>query len=976
MSKKRVHELAKEFGLENRDALLRLQAAGIEAKTHSSSVYEEEARAVLQRAEMPESHDSDEAKRRPGMMIVRKKPAAPSPAETQILHIEQEPLVVAKVETPTVFHPEVEELPVVETHVSVEAPPKPLREVDVELPPARRVSSSSTYFAKPLVDAAPRVQETELAGDVADADAGQPVERLDSPPEAPIEAKNDTTAVAQGKAGVIKRPSGAIVVRMIDREKLMERLPQGRRNGPAGASATSRVGMAGAARAATGPRTGTGVTRSGGASAGSTRGAPGSGPAGQRFGRVTELKVVHDPFRGGREMVPAAGGAPASRKPRGAPGGGDAARRGGPGGAPGAGGRPGQGGGRPARRDDRERGGAPSRLRRKKRGMSDSARSAPATMPKLENRVLRMKETIVVGELAQQLGVKVSDVIRKLMMLDIMASQNQSINFETAQVVAEEYEYRIESSAFVVADAIAGDEADKGLEENLKPRPPVVTVMGHVDHGKTSLLDAIRSTHVVKGEAGGITQHIGAYTVTLPDRGSVTFLDTPGHAAFTAMRARGAQATDIVVLVVAADDGVMPQTEEAIQHAQAAGVPIIVAVNKIDKPEANAERVMQELSRFGLISEAWGGETIFVQTSATKGIGIPELLESLIVQAEIMELKANPDCRADGLVIEAELSKGLGPVATILVQHGTLRRGDHVVVGEASGRVRAMVNHEGKTLDAVGPSGAVEITGLDLVPNAGDSVNVVDSAETAKRIVEHRRQQRELAGTGSSAARTLEDLMKRMKDTDVRELKIVLKADVQGSLEATKAALLKLSTDEVKVSVLYAGVGGIRESDITLAGASGGIVVGFGVRPDGNARAIAEREGVDVRTYTIIYQLVDEVKLAMEGLLTPESREKVVGRAEVREIFSISKVGTIAGSRVVEGKAQRSAKVRLLRDNVQVYAGTISSLKHFKDDAREVERGNECGIGLENFNDIKPGDVVEFYIIEQIARTLGAATAS
>jgi translation initiation factor IF-2 len=517
---------------------------------------------------------------------------------------------------------------------------------------------------------------------------------------------------------------------------------------------------------------------------------------------------------------------------------------------------------------------------------------------------------------------------------------------------------------------VAADADEKQLQ-----RPPVVTVMGHVDHGKTSLLDAIRKSRVAVGEAGGITQHIGAYSVPVKGKGTVTFLDTPGHAAFTSMRARGAQVTDLVVLVVAADDGVMPQTEEAIRHAQAAKVPIIVAVNKIDKPEANADRVMQELTKFELLPEAWGGDTLYVNTSATKGTGIDELLETILLQSEVLELTANPDRPAIGVVVEAQLDKGRGPVATVLVQQGTLKRGDAIVVGCASGKLRAMMDDTGKLLDSAGPSTAVEVTGLDAVPDAGDTLNVVESAEVAREVAGHRVNQRrtqEQVGGNMS----LEDLMRRMQGQAGLELKIVLKADVQGSVEAVRGALLKLATDEVKVNVIYGGVGAIKESDIMLAAASGGIVLGFGVRPDTNARIISEREGVEVRTYTIIYEAIDDVRRAMEGLLTPESREKVVGRAEVRDLFKVSKVGTIGGSRVLEGKAMRSARVRVLRDSVQIYEGKVSSLRHFKNDVREVDTGLECGIGVEGYNDLKAGDVIEFFTIEEVARTLSPAAGA
>jgi translation initiation factor IF-2 len=560
------------------------------------------------------------------------------------------------------------------------------------------------------------------------------------------------------------------------------------------------------------------------------------------------------------------------------------------------------------------------------------------------------------------------------MALGTMVTQNQSIDFDTAVLMAGEFEYTVDSVAFTEDAHLETPEAAEE-EANLVSRPPVVTVMGHVDHGKTSLLDAIRKARVASGEAGGITQHIGAYQVKVGNKGTVTFLDTPGHAAFTNMRARGAQVTDIVILVVAADDGVMPQTEEAIKHAQAAKVPIIVAVNKIDRPDANADRVMQELSKYDLVPEAWGGETLFVNTSATKGTGVKELLDAVLLQAEVLELKANPQRGAIGVVVEAQLDRGRGPVATVLIQQGTLKRGDAIVVGSCSGKLRAMMDDQGRQLKTAGPSAAVEVTGLDAVPEAGDTLHAAETPEAARQIAEHRMGLKRTADQASGGAMSLEDLMKKMDSVTNLELKVVLKADVQGSVEAVKGALIKLSTEEVKVNVIYGGVGAIKESDIMLAAASGGLVLGFGVRPDSKARAIAEREGVEVRTYNIIYEAVDDITRAMEGLLTPESREKIVGRAEVREVFKVSKVGVIGGCRVVEGKAQRSARVRLLRDSVQVYDGKVSSLRSFKNDAREVDAGAECGVGVEGYNDVKVGDVIEFYSVEEVARTLSAPTA-
>jgi translation initiation factor IF-2 len=589
-----------------------------------------------------------------------------------------------------------------------------------------------------------------------------------------------------------------------------------------------------------------------------------------------------------------------------------------------------------------------------------------------------MRETISLQDFAHELGVKINEVMQKLVRLGVMTSMNGSIDFDTAQLLAHEFEFTVESVAFEEGDIIENEDAAEKAEkaEDLASRPPVVTVMGHVDHGKTSLLDAIRKTKVAAGEAGGITQHIGAYSVKVKGKGSVTFLDTPGHAAFTEMRARGAQATDIVILVVAADDGVMPQTEEAIRHAQAAQVPIIVALNKADKPEATPERVMQALTKYELVPEAWGGETQMLPTSATKGTGIQELLDAILLQAEMLELKANPKRSASGVVIEAKLDKGKGVIATVLVKNGTLHQGDAIVVGNAYGKVRAMTNDEGRQLKDAGPSAAVEVTGLDQVPDAGDALNVVENAEAAREVAEHRREQSRTADMATGPKMSLEDLMAKMKGGETLEQKIVLKADVKGSVEALTDALLKMATNEVKVNVIYGGVGAITESDINLASTSKGIIVGFNVRPDSNARAIAEREGVEIRVYKIIYEVLDDVRKAMEGLLAPEAKEKVVGHAEVREIFKITKVGTIAGCKVVDGKAVRSARVRVVRDNVPLFEGKVASLKHFKNDAREVEAGLECGVSVEGFNDLKPEDVIEFFLVEEVARTLESAAAA
>ena len=550
------------------------------------------------------------------------------------------------------------------------------------------------------------------------------------------------------------------------------------------------------------------------------------------------------------------------------------------------------------------------------------------------------------------------------MAMGMMVSVNESVDYDTAYLVADEFGIKVEKEVVVtLEDRLFDETAD--AEEKLKPRAPVIVVMGHVDHGKTSLLDAIRHTNVTAGEAGGITQHIGAYRVAVGDR-DVTFLDTPGHAAFTAMRARGANLTDIAVLVVAADDGIMPQTVEAINHAKAAGVSIIVAINKIDRPGADPERVKTELTKYDLVPEEWGGDTICVPVSAIRGDGIKELLDMIILSADMLELKANPERPAKGVVIEARLDKGRGAVATLLVQNGTLHNGDIIIAGTAVGRVRVMTDDKGKKLSAAGPSVPVEIMGLSEVPEAGDMFNAVADERLARELAEQRRgkkKEEEQSGTKVS----LDDLFSQI-ESGVKNLNIIIKSDVQGSAEAVKSSLEKLSNDEVKVNVLHAVAGGITESDVMLASASNAIIIGFNVRPDKNTLDIAAREKVEIRTYRIIYECIEEIEAALKGMLAPQYKETVIGRAEVRNAIHVPSVGTIAGSYVQDGKVARNALVRVIRDSVVISEDKIASLKRFKDDAKEVLQGFECGIGLEKFNDIKVGDVLEAYVMEEIAR--------
>ena len=576
---------------------------------------------------------------------------------------------------------------------------------------------------------------------------------------------------------------------------------------------------------------------------------------------------------------------------------------------------------------------------------------------------VQIPEQITVGELALRLKATAAEVIKKLMALNVFASVNDTIDFDTASLVAMEFHAKVEKEVVVtIEERIIDDSEDE--DKNLVLRAPVVVVMGHVDHGKTSLLDAIRHTNVTATEAGGITQHIGAYQVKVGGR-DVTFLDTPGHEAFTTMRARGAQVTDIAVLVVAADDGIMPQTVEAIHHAKAANVSIIVAINKMDKPGANPQMVMEQLTKYEIVPEEWGGDTPCIPVSAVKGTGIKELLEMILLVADMKELKANPDRAAKGTVVEARLDKGRGPVATVLVQNGTLRTGDILVAGTTVGRVRAMTDENGRTIESAGPSVPVEITGLDDVPTGGDVLNVVSDERLGRELVEQRRAEQKEEKFNARTKVTRDNLFDQMKQGDMKELKIIVKADVQGSVEAVCQSLEKLGNDEVRIDVIHSGVGAVSESDVMLAAASNAIVVGFNVRPDPVAEENAKRDGVDLRLYRIIYDCIEEIEAAMKGMLAPKFREVALGKAEVREVYKITNVGIIAGSHVSTGKITRAAQIRIVRDGIVLAEDKIASLRRFKDDVKEVAEGYDCGIGLEKYSDIKEGDVFEAFMMEE-----------
>ncbi|WP_413578318.1 translation initiation factor IF-2 [Bdellovibrio sp. HCB290] len=607
---------------------------------------------------------------------------------------------------------------------------------------------------------------------------------------------------------------------------------------------------------------------------------------------------------------------------------------------------------------------------KKKKTVVEQGQKTQITTAAAHKRVVKVNNSMKLTDLAMAMGLKAPQLVKVMMKNGVMANMNTDLDFDTIALIVPEFGWEAQN-VFKTADDVATETAFGEMDAEKITRPPVVTIMGHVDHGKTSLLDAIRNADVAKGEAGGITQHIGAYSVKIEDGSLITFLDTPGHEAFTAMRTRGANATDIAVIVVAADDGMMPQTQESINHAKAAGVPIIVAVNKMDKPGANPDRIKQQLTELEIVPEEWGGNTIFVEVSALKKTGLKELLEQIKLLAEIGELKANPKRSGTGLVIEAKMEKGKGPVATLLVKDGTVGVGQYIVAGTMKGRVRSLTNDKGQRVESVGPGLPVEVLGLDGVPAAGDKFDIVKDEKTAEEMSTLRKEQALKAANVPAQKMSLDEIFSKVKSGDVKELAIVLKADVHGSLEAINGMLSKLVTPEVKVRVIHSAVGGINENDVTLANTSKGIVLGFNVRPDLGAQAKAKQLGVDIRTYSIVYELIDQMKAAMSGLLTPDMVEEVMGRAEVRNTFNVPKIGVIAGCFVLDGKVQRNNSIRLLRQDKIIFEGKISSLKRFKDDAKEVASGYECGIGIEGYNDVKVGDMMEAYIKKEVARELG-----
>ncbi len=923
MSKKRVYELAKDLGLENKELISRLEKIGIAVRSHSSTLEDSDLERIQSELLSPEPREVVE--QRIKSTVIRRR-AVRLPAE------EGKPEEAAKApqEEPPVAAAPPEE--VVRKEPAPEPPPPPPE------PPVR----TSIYRDRPAVELPPKpATPAEPAPQTAKPAGAMPQPTKPTEPAAKDDTAKPEMPAAERKAEPEKKPLPETVQKtpVLEKKPLPVRPPEHREIRPPQAEGQRRPPASPEAPRQAAPP-----------------------PFRKAFPGRPDLKIVKDvemPSRADKT------GRPEAEKPK---------KKGGK--APvevlmGETVAPRKKAliqklDRKGKRIEVERGDdRPSKWREEKKVAPVKMKKTEITTPKAIKRRIRVDEAITVGELAKRMGVKAGEVINKLIGMGLMVTINQAIDFDTATLIATDFGYQVESTQSEMDETLQKSEV---VPENLKPRAPVVTIMGHVDHGKTSLLDAIRETHVIDGEAGGITQAIGAYHVQIKGR-DIVFLDTPGHEAFTAMRARGAKVTDIVVLVVAADDGVMGQTVEAINHARVAGVPIIVAINKIDKPGADPGKIRQALTEYNLLSEEWGGDTIFCEVSAKKQTGIEELLEMILLQADVMELKADPSQPARGVVIEAKLDRGRGPVATVLIQEGTLREGDAFVSKTEFGRVRAMIDDQGRRISEAGPSMPVEVIGFSRVPQVSTEFICVEDEKKARSIGEYwirKERERELSATSKI---TLEQLYQKMKE-GVKELNVIIKADVQGSIEALIDALLKLSTDDIKLKIIHSSTGTITETDVMLASASNAIIIGFNVRPDPRVVEVAEQEGVDIKLYDIIYNVIADVRAAMEGLLEPIYKEVVQGRAEVREIFRVPKVGAIAGSYVTDGKITRSAGLRLLRDGVVVYDGKIASLRRFKDDAKEVASGFECGIGIEGFNDIHVGDVIEAYIKEQIERKL------
>ncbi|HKL48495.1 MAG TPA: translation initiation factor IF-2 [Desulfuromonadales bacterium] len=917
MAKVRVYELAQKLGLENKELIERLKSKGVEVKSHMSVVEENDLKAFEETSTAGGDTDQtvervEERRITNGIIRRRRKEVAQPPAETT----PEEPVAEG-----VPAQAEVAEEPVEEVEAAVS---KPAEETagEQEAPAAAETTESRAEKAEAVPSESERAESAVKArpepAEPATEEAPRTVEKEQQKPEKkpageavekPREEKPQKATANRAKIlGRVELP------KVKPKPEKTERRDQPRRQEGKPVKPVARK----APEAPAAPTI-----------------SPGEAPIADKEGRNRRKKKAKNAEGVDREAR----------------------------------------GGRRTKRDrmevfEPERGG---RARRQKKGgkKDRQPKQEQSVITKAVKRIIRISDTITVGELAKRMGIKANELIKELMRQGQMVTINHPLDYESAALLASEFGYEVENVAFDEEVALEHTSL-KGVEEkpeDLEPRPPVVTIMGHVDHGKTSLLDALRATDVTAGEAGGITQHIGAYDVQLADR-QITFLDTPGHEAFTAMRSRGADVTDIVILVVAADDGVKPQTKEAINHSKAAGVPLIVAINKMDKPEANPERVKQELTEFELVPEDWGGETIFVEVSAKARMNLEQLLEMVLLQADVLELKANPNKRARGAIVEARLDRGRGPVATVLVQEGTLKIGDPIVAGVHSGRVRSMTDDRGQSVKEAGPSFPVEVTGLDGVPEAGDTFHAAEGEKVSKEVAQHRQQKLREAELAKTSKISLEQLYAKIQEGDVKELNVIIKGDVQGSVEALTESLTKLSTDACRLAVIHSGVGGIIESDVSLASASEAIIVGFNVRPEPKANTLADREGVDIRLYNVIYDAVDDVRNAMEGLLAPTLHEKPLGRVEVRDTFHVSRVGTIAGCYVLSGKVVRGAKVRLVRDNVVVWEGKMDSLKRFKDDAKEVAAGYECGIGLENYNNIKVGDIIEAFEIEEVRTVL------
>lgn len=939
MGKKlRVYELAQKMGLDNKVVLEKLHEAGIEVKSHMSVLDEEDVEKIegapAKVEEVEERRITAGVIRRRRKEVPEEETAAPPASaeeqpQAQTVVEESAPAAgikpaASKPETPVASVPEPISAdkqdsgpsePLVEEQVS-----EPAKVVKEAAPVAEQEGSGKQTAESPAAasEAGPVKREPEVSK-TADKTEGQP-EMAETPV---TKDKTKVEKVTTNRAKILGRVELSTLSPPPRRQERGERPERGKPE-------KARPDRARPARPA---------------------------PAGAARGKEVAPQIVV-PFDGGPAPDKEVRGGKKGKKSK--SGGYDKDKEVADGGK-----------GRRGRREVYEPDHDDRRARRGKKSPKVQKKTE-VTLSKAIKRIIRISDVITVGELAKRMGVKSKDLITELMRQGQMVTINHPLDYETAAILASEFNYEVENVAFdeehvLTDDAVITDES--GSDEGAIPRPPVVTIMGHVDHGKTSLLDAIRATNVTSGEAGGITQHIGAYDVTVNGR-KITFLDTPGHEAFTSMRARGAKVTDIVVLVVAADDGVMPQTKEAINHSKAAGVPIIVAINKMDKPDANPDRVKQELTEFEMVPEDWGGDTIFVEVSAKTTANLDSLLEMILLQAEVLELKANPHKRAKGAIVEARLDRGRGPVATVLVEEGTLRIGDPIVSGLHYGRVRTMTNDRGDRLEEAGPSCPVEVTGLSGTPVAGDTFHAVESEKVAKDVATHRQRkirEQELATTSKIS---LEQLYARLQQGEVQELKVIIKADVQGSVEAVRDSLLKLSTDACRLVVIHTAVGGINESDVSLASASDAIILGFNVRAEAKAAAFAEEEGVDIRFYNVIYDAVNDIRDAMEGLLAPTLREKALGKVEVRETFHVSKVGTIAGCYVTDGKVLRNSQVRLIRDHVVIWEGKLASLKRFKDDAREVQSGYECGLSLENYNDVKVGDIIEVFEMEEVKTSL------